>query len=262
MAMRKSILLVCGLFSLASFAMSKVPSSQAWVREQGQSALLFDYFENVETIQKDGVAELVTHTVFVDRETKQDAFREILTTDSEQRFMISYEVENLQINEKGSIVVDRATKKVNYRYFKEDKWRENVEDLVEPFLVGPMIKHFIQLNETALVGDEKLRFYLGVPYLNKSFHFSLQKDEMKDFEGGQIVSLKMVPTNLLVRAAVKPLYFSYDPASHQVRQIFGKVFLKKRTKDGFQPFMAETFFLKNPVEAPTAAPTTAASKKK
>jgi len=228
-------------------------SPQALVREQGQSEKLFDYFESSERIETNADVQIVTRTRFVDSETGRDAFREVLTTDAEGRLMISYEVEQLQLDEKGSIKVDRKAGKIHFRYFKEGKWKERSETLEEPFIVGAMIPRFIQLYEAQLLAGEKVRFHLAVPYMTKSFNFALTKNDMKDFKGRQLPEMAMSPTNVFVRAAVKPLYFTYDPDSREVRQILGKVFLKKRIKHGFDAFMAETLFLAEPKPAPAAA---------
>jgi hypothetical protein len=241
--------------SLAISALARADSSvpQALVSEQGKTEVLFDYFEVVEHKKSpDGHDLKITRTRFVDRETKQDAFREVLTTDPEGRHMISYEVTHLQMDEKGSISVDRAQKKIFYRYFKEKKWKENTEKLEEPFIVGPMIPRFIELHAASWNAGKKERFHLAVPYMAKSFNFALEKDKDKIFEGRPMISLQMSPTNFLVRAAVKPLYFTFDPTGQEVRQIFGKVFLKKRTSDGLSAFMALTHFLKHPAPAPAA----------
>lgn len=232
---------------VSAYAIEATP--QAWVREIGTEAQLFDYYETVEIVGD----HKITRTRFVERANKEDAFREVLTTDLEGRLLISYEIEHLQLDEKGDIQIDRTAKKVKYRYFKEAKWKENVEELEEPFLVGPMIPKFIQLRQSEIAKGEKLRFTLAVPYMVESFHFSLAKDEMIDFEGRSMVSVEMLPTHFLVRAAVKPLYFTYDLQANEVRRILGKVFLKKRTKSGFESFMAETLFLKEIKVAPAPA---------
>jgi hypothetical protein len=250
---------ICVLaISLAASALSRAESGapQALVSEQGKTEILFDYFEVVEHKKSpDGQDLKVTRTRFVDRETKQDAFREVLTTDAEGRHMISYDVTHLQMDEKGSITVDRVQKKIFYRYFKEKKWKENVENLEEPFIVGPMIPRFIELHAASWSSGKKERFHLAVPYMAKSFNFGLEKNKDKIFEGRPAISLQMSPTNFLVRAAVKPLYFTFDPAGHEVRQILGKVFLKKRSPEGLSAFMALTQFLKNPAPAPAAVKT-------
>jgi hypothetical protein len=237
--------------TVSALARAQELRPQALVSEQGRDEILFDYFEVVEQKKApDGQPLEVTRTRFVDRETKQDAFREVLTTDSEGRRMVSYEVANLQLDEKGSIVVDRVEKKITYRYYKEKKWKENVEKLEEPFLVGPMIPRFIELHAASWKAKKKERFHLAVPYMAKSFNFALEKNADKVLEARPMISLQMSPTNFLVRAAVKPLYFTYDPVEHEVRQIFGKVFLKKRTPNGLGAFMALTLFLKDASASP------------
>jgi len=251
-AAAKTLLMSLGIAALTHASSVVTPSEvqpQAWVKEIGGEAQLFDYYEVVESSPD----KMITRTRFVDRETKEDAFREIVTTDLEGRLMYSYEIEHLQLDEKGSIQVDRATKKISYRYYKEGSWRENSEDLEEPFLVGAMIPRFIRLNETEIQKDDKIRFHLAVPYMAKSFNFALRKDEMVDFEGRSMLSVEMLPTHFLVRAAVKPLYFTYDLQTSDVRRILGKVFLKKRTKSGYESFMAETLFLKEIKVAPAPA---------
>jgi hypothetical protein len=241
------ICVVAVSLAVSALARAELLAPQALVSEQGKPEILFDYFEVVENKKSaDGEPLKVTHTRFVDRETKQDAFSEVLTTDSEGKHMVSYEVTYLQMNEKGSITVDRAQRKILFRYFKENKWKENVEKLEEPFLVGPMIPRFIQLHAASWAVKKKERFHLAVPYMAKSFNFALEKKTEKILEGRPMISIQMSPTNFLVRAAVKPLYFTYDPEGREVRQIFGKVFLKKRTPNGLEAFMAETLFLRQP----------------
>jgi hypothetical protein len=239
---------------LASAQAPRASSPQAWIREHNEDSTLFDYSESAETIQRDGQTLLVTRMRFVERLSGEDAYRETLTTDPTGAELHAYEVQQLQLDEKGTIVVDRARNKVLYRYYKNKHWKETEEKLEEPYLVGAMIPKFIQLNEKPLLGGLKVRFHLAVPYMTKSFNFALQKSEEVDFEGRKMVSFELFPTHLLVKAAVRSLYFTYDPASRETRRILGKVFLKKRTKSGWEGFQAETLFLK---EEPKPASETA-----
>lgn len=246
----KSIAMLTGLLIPSVFAQPASPgpgsplAPQAWIREVGVTTPLFDYYETRETPSVGGASRVVRRSRFVDRETGEDAFRETITTDMSESLLLSYEVEQLQLDERGTITVDHIENKIQYRYFKNKEWKQNTEKFDPPFLVGAMIPNFIRANAEKLLNAKRVKFHLAVPYMTKSFNFTLRQDARKDFDGQPMSSIKMGASHFLVSAAVEPLYFMYDPASKEVRQILGKVFLKKRTKSGWDAFKAETLFLK------------------
>jgi hypothetical protein len=237
-------LVALGLWAGAVSADAVVAESpQAWIREQGAKAPLFDFFESVENTRRDGAEVLLRRSRFVERETGEDAFREVIVSDPSGLQLLSYEVEQLQLDEKGSIIVDRAQKKIFFRYYKNKSWRETSEVLQEPFLVGAMVPRYIQKHGKEMLKSGRQRFHLAVPYMVKSFTFNLEPEGSREFEGRSMSSFKMSPSHFLVSAVVKPLHFLYDVESVRVRQILGRVFLKKRTPSGWESFDAETLFL-------------------
>jgi len=239
----------CGVWVGSAFAEERDPQQiqpQAWIREQGETKPIFDFFQ---TETSDGKT-MLRETRFVDRSTGEDAYREKILTDSTGLNLIRYDVEQLQLDEKGTVEVDREKNRVFYKYYKHKKWRDMVEGLDEPFLVGGMLPDFLKANRKHVDQEKQLKFSLAVPYMTKSFDFSMiQEKENSKIDGIEFQNFKMSPSNFLVSAVVKPLHFFIPIGKEDVDRILGKVFLKKRTKNGWDAFQAETRFLLKTPEA-------------
>lgn len=246
----RSIFIKLGLTTLLALSVREVLSHEqripqqiqphAWIKEQGTEEPLFDFFQS-ETKSAD---TMLRETRFVDRQTGEDAFREKILTDLSGLHLIRYDVEQLQIDEKGSIEVDRAAKKIHFKYYKLKKWKEATEKLKEPFLVGGMLPDFLYAHRASINTKSKLKFSLAVPYMTKSFDFYFQEEKDKmALDQKEFLSFKMAPSHVLVSAVVKPLHFLIPTQEQKVQRILGRVFLKKRVGDSWESFQAETRFL-------------------
>jgi hypothetical protein len=246
----RSILIRLGLTTLLALSVRDVFSYEqrspqqiqphAWIKEEGTEELLFDFFQS-ETKSSD---TMLRETRFVDRQTGEDAFREKILTDLRGLQLLRYDVEQLQIDEKGSIEVDRTNNKIHFKYYKLKKWRDATEKLEEPFLVGGMLPDFLHAHRANINTKSKVSFRLAVPYMTKSFDFYFQEEKDKiNLDQKEFLSFKMAPKHLLVSAVVKPLYFLIPPQSQKVERILGRVFLKKRVGESWESFQAETRFL-------------------
>lgn len=211
----------------------------AWIKEQGHDEILFDFYQS-DLIVED---RLVRETKFVDRSNSSDAFIEKIVTDISGLKLYSYEVEQIQIDEKGSLLVDHENKKVSYKYYKNKKWKENSESFEGSFLVGGMIPDFIVNHKVALDSSQEFKFSLAVPYMNKSFQFKIEKQEDSVIDNIEYQIYKMSPTHFLVSAVTKPLYFKIPKNTKKVQKIFGRLFLKKLVKKKYESFQGETHFL-------------------
>jgi hypothetical protein len=224
------------------FSLEASSSPSGWIREQGQDDALFHFYENIESNPEED--RVTKSNRFVELANSQDSFRENLVMNSAKTQLYRYEVEQLQIDEKGSVEFDYENSKVNFKYYKNKQWRERSEKLEAPHFVGAMIPQFILNNHEQLAKGERIRFKLAVPYMVKSFDFYLQKEEDLEFEGRQMISIRMSPSHVLVSAVVRPLFFILDPEEKKIRKILGRHFLKKRTSSGWDAFQGETLFIK------------------
>jgi len=242
--------------SLKSFQSPPVETTQpkAWVRELGGDVTLFNYFES--RVLVPGTKHSLWKTRWVEQLTAIDALRERVFFDADSLQLVRYEIEKIQLEEKGWFDVDHENRKVRFEYFKNNEWKQSEDSYNHELLIGALLPKFISAKKDILMKGDDVDLSLAVPFMRKVYSFTLRKDSKVQFQGQNLIKIKLSASNMLMRAVVKPLYFFYSPEEDQVKKIEGKVFLKKRIgsdPDKWDSFEAESLFI-NPKELGVESP--------
>jgi len=142
-----------------------------------------------------------------------------------QGILVKYNVERSPTQEKGVIEVKDG--KIHFSYTEKTKTSTAKEKLNDNTLVSAMLIPFLTTHLKELIDNKDVGFRYAVWFRKEviGFKFSLDKVE------GQNVTVKMIPSNLLYRSLVNPIYFTLDKTSQKVISIKGRS-LPKIQMDG------------------------------
>lgn len=222
-------------------------TSKAWLRELEGKITLFDYFDSETKIP--GANHILWKTRWIERLTNKDSLRERIFFEPGTLHLQRYELEKLQLDEKGWFDVDVENKKARFEYFKNNEWKKSEDSFKYDLLVGAMIPKYIQKNISQLLSEEELKISLAVPFMRKIYTFELKNLGEESFQNQKIVKIRMRPSSFLMRTVVSPIVFFYSPGEDKTKKIEGKVFIKKRmgsNPDKWESFEGETLFIDPP----------------
>lgn len=217
---------------------------RGWARELGGQTRLFTLYH--EKIPTEGSKQIQWHSMWKEDLTGNKALIERIYFDPENMRIDRYEIQKLQLDEKGWFEPDYEKKKVSFTYYKNGEWKKARKGFSKDLVIGPLIPAYIALKEKELMAGEQLKVSLPVSFMRDIYTFRLKLEEHVQFEGQKVAKIKFSPSSMMMRAVVKPLYFYYSPSMKKVRKIEGKIPLKKRVgsdPDKWDSFEAESLFL-------------------
>lgn len=215
-----------------------------WARELGTQTRLFTLFH--EKLQTEGKNQVQWHSLWKEDLTGREALIERVYFDPSSLQIDRYEIQKLQLDEKGWFEPDYEKKKVSFTYYKNGEWKQDTKSFDKDLVVGPLLSAYIPFKQKELLAGEEIKVSLPVSFMREVYTFRFKLEEHVDFEGQKVAKIKFSPSSLMMRAVVKPLYFFYSPAMKKVRKIEGKIPLKKRVgsdPDKWDSFEAESLFL-------------------
>ncbi len=150
--------------------------------------------------------------------------------------LVKYEVERITTKEKGVIEVKEG--KIHFSYTENGKTSTAKDNIKEDTLVSAMLVPFLTSRMNDLLAKKDVSFRYAVWFRKEvvGFKFSLESDEARK------AVIKMVPSNLLYRSLVKPIYFTFEKSSKKLISIKGRTLPKIneggswRDFDGFSKY--------------------------
>lgn len=139
--------------------------------------------------------------------------------------IVRYDVERVMSKEKGTI--EGKEGKIHFTYSEKGNVSTSKEKLQENTLISATLVPYIETHFTELIDKKEVPFRYAVWFRKEVVGFKFTWDQEQD---GNVV-IKMVPTNLLYRSLVKPIYFTLVKTSKKLVSIKGRV-LPKINKDG------------------------------
>ena len=127
-------------------------------------------------------------------------------------------------------------KKVYFSYSKtndEGKIETDTddEDLTDDFVIGPMIRGYVQKRWATIAKGDDVDFRIAVVDRQETVGFKIFKDKETELSGKKVWVLKMKPTSFIIAAIVDPLYFTFTADGKTLLEVKGRT-LPKVMKDG------------------------------
>ena len=166
--------------------------------------------------------------------------------------LVSYEIEELQINARGTARVQPASKnqakgKVAFTYITSTssatKTNHNTESLAQNTLVGDMVGPFIAAHWNELIKGRTVKCRYIVPSRAETVGFEFKKHAESTRQGKPVIIIKMSPSSYLIAALVDPLFFTLEKdGDHRVLQYDGRTDPKVKAGTKWTDLDAVTVF--------------------
>ncbi len=141
-----------------------------------------------------------------------------------QGVFTKYEASRPPLEESGSVEVKDG--KIHFNYTEKTKTSSSKDNFKNNTLFSGTLVPFLQANMDKVVGGQELSFPYVVWYRKETVGFKFVFDKE---ESGKLV-FKMVPTNMLYRSLVNPLFFTLDKTTKKLISVKGRTMPK--IKDG------------------------------
>jgi len=178
------------------------------------------------------------------------AAREIIVYEEDR--LLSYELEELQINARGTAKVRPPAKsqpkgEIAFAYITgvntAAKTNANTEKLAPDTIIADMMAPFLVAHWAELMKGKavKCRFIAATRAETVGFEFMKTSESMQN--GKPVVTIKMSPSSLIVAALVDPLYFVLEKnGEHRTLQYTGRTTPKLKVGNRWKDLDAETVF--------------------
>jgi hypothetical protein len=161
--------------------------------------------------------------------------------------LVSYELEELQINARGTAKLQHNSKgdgKIFFEYTTgNNKKTVDTESLRPDTLVNDMIGPFLAAHWDDLMNGEdvKCRYIAAARAETVGFKFAKYSDSMRD--GKPVVVIKMSASSFIIATLVDPLYFTMEKdGKHRVLQYDGRTTPKLKDGNKWKDLDAVTVF--------------------
>lgn len=162
--------------------------------------------------------------------------------------LMSFELEELQINARGTAKLQRDPKadgKISFEYATDNNTKKtaNTESLRPDILVNDMIAPFLvaHWNDLMKGEDVKCRYVAAARAETVGFKFVKQSESTRD--GKPVVVIKMSPSSFIISALVDPLFFTMETnGEHRVLQYDGRITPKLKDGNKWKDLDAVTVF--------------------
>jgi hypothetical protein len=166
--------------------------------------------------------------------------------------LVSYEIDELQINSYGAVKFSRDQKnpekrQIAFDYVSEtkssNKTNSNTESLRPDTLVGDMTGRFIVTHWDELMKGKAIKCRLIVPSRTETVGFTFEKRSESTWEGKPVVVIKFSPTSFVIAALVDPLFFTMEKdGEHRLLQCDGRTTPKIKDRNKWKDLDAITVF--------------------
>jgi hypothetical protein len=160
--------------------------------------------------------------------------------------LVSFRLEELQINAKGSAHLQRMSRKPTVMFeYTPPKGRTGTETetLQKETLIDDMIGPFLTANRAQLLNGGKVKCrYIVVPR-KETVGFTFVKESESTRNGKPVLVVKMEPTSPIIAALVDPIFFTLEKESpHRILEYVGRTSPKLRDENKWKDLDAVTVF--------------------
>ncbi len=233
---RFSVLITILLISLDLFSMSTEEiTGEVFKKDSSRKELLYK-FKNI--IQTDDKNLTVSDAQFLDLDSKV-VVKE--TSHRQGSKLVKYEMEHLQTNRKGSIVVDNGNILFNLEENGKKKSVET-EKLKDNFVVGHTLLPYVSEHWKEIMDGKTIDIQFGVWDRQETVGFSLFKIGQEKLNEQDVILLKFKPTSFVISALVDPVIFKFSMDGKQLEGMIGRVVPKKKDGEKWKDLDAEVIY--------------------
>lgn len=158
--------------------------------------------------------------------------------------LVSYQLNEKQIGAHGSLKIDgdafAGQGTVKFSYTNGGNTKTSTENLSGPTVINDDITDYMQAHWSDLMAGQTLNVrYLVIPRL-ETVGFSLTKSGEDNWNGRQVVHIKMDPSSFFIGLLVDPVYFTFDKNTGEIIQYTGRTTPKIKKNGEWQPLDAVT----------------------
>lgn len=162
--------------------------------------------------------------------------------------LATYDLDELQIGARGTATVKPAAGgktiiEFQYGPSSSERTKPRTETMAGVALIADMVGPFLAAHWDSLMRGEKVRCrYIVVPR-KETVGFTFKKVTEGSAETGQIITVKMEPTNAVLGLLVRPLLFTIEKSSpHRVLRYAGRTTPKVKQGNKWEDLDALTVF--------------------
>jgi hypothetical protein len=170
----------------------------------------------------------------IDRAIYKNLDNEILTEEkieTQNNQLIRYEIEQHQLKQKAWIEIKNSEVTFNLKKYRKKNYPQVILK-PENFIVGLQIVPFIINHWDSLISGQEKEIKLGVWYRQEAITFKLSKSEAEKDK----MTIKMSPTNFLIRAVVDPIYFTFEVKTKTLLEYKGRTTPKVKSGQDYLDF--------------------------
>ena len=162
--------------------------------------------------------------------------------------LVSFELEELQINARGTVKVSRNLKSeptTAFKYVSDNntKTKAGTESLRPDTLIGDMIAPFLVAHWNDLMKGKEVKCRYVAAARAETVGFKFAKHAESTAQGKPVVIVKMSPSSFIIAALVDPLFFTMEKdGEHRVLQYDGRTTPKIKDGNKWKDLDAVTVF--------------------
>jgi hypothetical protein len=162
--------------------------------------------------------------------------------------LVSYELEELQINARGTVKVSRNLKSeptIAFKYVSDNNTKTKVGtgSLRPDTLIGDMIAPFLVAHWNDLMKGKEVKCRYVAAARAETVGFKFAKHAESTAQGKPVVIVKMSPSSFIIAALVDPLFFTMEKdGEHRVLQYDGRTTPKIKDGNKWKDLDAVTVF--------------------
>ena len=227
------------------YEQAKSRTATIYEANSGQKRVLYKFKRS--TTQSGSTLKVVREFNYPDGKI---AARESMEYEGDQ--LVSYDLEELQINAHGTAKLQRVSKalpkgQIAFAYItttgSSTKTNADTEPLVHDTLVGDMIGPFLVAHWDDLIKGKTVKCRYIAASRAETVGFEFEKQSETTRQGKPVVIIKMSPSSLIISALVDPLYFTMEKdGEHRCLQYDGRTTPKIRDGNKWKDLDAETVF--------------------
>ena len=226
------------------YAQPKLRAATLYQVNSNQKKVLYKFKRTV--TQSGPVAKVVREFSYPDGKL---AAREHIVYEGDN--LVSYELEELQINARGDASLSRDPRnpgkgQINFSHVADigfSKTNSNTEALRPDTLIGDMTTVFVVSHWDELMKGKSVKCRLIAVPRAETFGFTFEKQAESTWRGKGVVIIKLSPSSFIINALVNPLYFIMEKdGEHRLLECDGLTTPKIEVKGKWKDLEAETVF--------------------
>jgi len=224
-----------GLFILINTFMISAWSFEATIYEKdtklGKKLFTFETKEDV----SDG-SQMIT-TTYKNLEGQEIIVENATLKDDK---LVKFSIDQKQIEAKATVEVKDG--KVFFTKLEKGNEKKNDEKYKEPLVISSNFQRYVASQLDDLIKGKTIEFRYVAWTRAETVGFEIFKESEENYNGEDVVVLKMKPSSFIIAALVKPLQFKFSKSSKKLLYMKGRVAPMQKVGDSYKDLDAEVVY--------------------